>query len=261
MCKTLHTEPARRAVVEAPCAAWTPDRFFAGPLVRGKPPLRPRSEPAIPVTDRQQRILEWLKKLFPHEALLFEGAIRLRADPANPCRARLVAHAYREICSGLANINGQDSRKLINELVEKLVRSAEALRPLLEQTPVSGADPRPKSRDPVSVPWEVLEVVRELIAAYSEQPKGAVRAQQLLDRLNGREARTDAEISPTASRWHRMARAFTGCCHDRNSDEAVLLAKLDVESEFLEETLISSVAEGAVDNLSALDEILGQTNE
>jgi hypothetical protein len=213
------------------------------------------------VTERQQRILEWLKKLFPHEALLFEAAIRLRADPPLPCRARLIAHAYREMCSGLANVNGQDSRKLIHELVEKVVRSAEALRPFLHQTLVSGADPRPRTRDPIPVPWEVLEAVRGLIEAHSAQPKGAARAQALLDRLNGRDPRPDAAISPTASRWHGMARVFTACCHDRRSDENELLAKLDVESEFLEATLISSVAEGAVDNLAALDEILGQTNE
>ena len=113
----------------------------------------------MPLTERQQRVLEWLHKLFPHEALLFEATIRLRADPAVPCRARLIAHAYREMCSGLANVNGQDSRKLINDLVEKLVRNAEVLGPLIDETPVSGADPRPKSRDPVPVPWNVSAAI------------------------------------------------------------------------------------------------------
>jgi hypothetical protein len=214
----------------------------------------------MPLTERQQRVLEWLNKAFPHEARLFEAAIHLRTDPAVPCRARLIAHAYREMCSGLANVNGQDSRKLINDQVEKLVRNVEVLGPLIDETPVSGADPRPKSRDAVPVPWSVIESLRELIAAHSSQPKGAARAQALLDRLNGREARPDAEIGPTASRWHRMARVFTACCHDRDRDDAELLDRLDVESQFLEATL-SSIAAGAVENLAALDDILGQTNE
>jgi hypothetical protein len=211
------------------------------------------------VTDRQRRILEWLGKVFPHEARLFEAAIRLSENADLPCRARLVAHAYREMCSGLANINGQSSRADINGMIDRVARELEALGPVFDETLTSGSDPRPRALEPVPVPRKALTAIRELIAARSAQPKGPARAQALLDRLYERPTIAEAAISPTASRWHQMTGAFVRCCHDRDADDSVLMNSLEAEAQFLEETLIS-FTEGAVENLTALDDVLGQAN-
>jgi hypothetical protein len=56
-----------------------------------------------------------------------------------------------------------------------------------------------------------------------------------------------------------MTVTFQRCCHDRESGDSDLMNSLEAEAQFLEETLIS-FTEGAVQNLTALDDILGQTN-
>jgi hypothetical protein len=210
-------------------------------------------------TERQRRILEWLKKILPHEGSLFESALHLWGHADLPCRAQLIAHAYRELCSGLANINGQSTRTDIYNLVDRVAQRMQELGPAPEATPTSGDDPRPAARESILVPRKMLEAVRELVDTRSAQPRGAARAQALFDRMHAREVRPDAEISASASRWHEMTGIFVTCCHDRDSDDAELIEILGTEVEFLEETL-SSFAQGAVENLAVLDEILGQAN-
>jgi hypothetical protein len=211
-------------------------------------------------TDRQQRILEWLRKVYPHEARLFESALWIRADPRIPCRARLMAHAYREVCSGLANVGGQSSRVEILGLVDKLVESLQRSGLVLKESPIAGDDPRPRAEEPVAVPCPVIRALSELVTARSAQPKGLARAQELLDRLHARRAIGNGEFTPTALRWHAMNETFVSCCHDRKRDDTELLeSRLEAEVQFLEETL-SSVAAGAVANLAVLDEILGEAN-
>jgi hypothetical protein len=211
------------------------------------------------VTNRQQRVLEWLSKVFPHEALLFETAIRLSTHTDLPCRARLIAHAYREMCSGLANVNGQTSRTDFKGMIDKVARALGPIGPVIDENLTSGIDPRPRTREPVTVSWKAMTAIRELVAARSAEPKGAARAQALLDRLHERQSAADAAISPTAKRWHDMTETFQRCCHDRESHDSDVMNLLEAEAQFLEETLIS-FTEGAVENLTALDDILGQAN-
>lgn len=210
-------------------------------------------------TVRQRRILQWLDKINPHGARMFETALRVRGNAALPCRSRLVAHALREVCSCLENLNGQTSRVTLDALAEKLVQAAITCGFSFESSPTSGADPKPKGRDPIPIPWKVAGAVRELIGAHTARPKGTMRAQALLDRLHGRQQTPTAEVTPTATRWHRMAQTFTRCCHDRLSADSELFSELDAEVEFLEE-MLSSFTQGAVENLSALDEILAKAN-
>lgn len=210
-------------------------------------------------TVRQQRILDWLKRVIPHGARLFETALRVRDDATIPCRSRVIAHAFRELCSCLENLNGQTNRVKLDALAEKLVQAVSASGFTFEDTPISGGDPRPKGRGSIQIPWKVAQAVRDLITAQTAEPKGPVRAQALLNHLHGRKQNVLTEVSATAGKWHQMARTFTRCCHDRHSDDLVLLKDLEMETVFLEE-ILSSFVEGAVDNLAVLDEILAQAN-
>src|SRR5580658_6222536 len=83
---------------------------------------RPKS---MILTDRQQRILDWLRRVYPHEARLYESALWIQDCPSIPYRARFIAHAYRELCSGLANSGGQSSRLELHDLVKNLAKAVE----------------------------------------------------------------------------------------------------------------------------------------
>ena len=210
------------------------------------------------MTERQLRILEWLQRQFPHEGRLFESAVRLRADETIPARARLIGHAYREMCSGLANVNGQTRRVDIKGLLDALARHLRNEGIRLEETPGPGNDPKPRSQSPVTLRWKTMKAVQKLVDAHSSELRGPSRAQALFDRMHARES--SAEVSPSAARWHEMTQAFVYCCHNRDAEDSSLLTnRIDPLLDFLEETL-SSFAQGAVDNLNALDDILGQAN-
>jgi hypothetical protein len=210
------------------------------------------------VTERQQQILEWLRRQFPHEGQLFESAVRLRADETMPSRARLIGHAYREMCSGLANVNGQTKKVDMNQLLDSVARHLQDEGITLDETPLAGDDPIPKVRAPITVRWNTMKAVKALVGAHAAQPRGPSRAQALFDRMHGRPP--TEEVSPSATRWHEMTRTFVYCCHNRDTADAVLLTeRIDPELDFLEETL-TSFAQGAVANLNALDDILEQAN-
>lgn len=211
-------------------------------------------------TDRQRRILDWLRKVYPHEARLFESALWINAHASIPYRARFMAHAYRELCSSLANAGGQSSRLELPNLVKKLAEAVEKAGVILDETPITGDDPTPKAQEVLTFPHSAVTALRQLLTAHAAQPRGAARAQHLLDRVLAPRTNTDGQIMPTAQRLHAMNETFVACSHDRNSDDVELLAgKLTAEVEFLEETL-SAAAAGAVENLSALDDILDQAN-
>jgi hypothetical protein len=210
-------------------------------------------------SERQRRILDWLTKEQPYQGYLFESALHLWAQEGIPCRARLLAHAYRELCSGLANVNGQSSRTDILGLVDQVVGEVRVLGLGVDVTPALGMDPRPPSSEPILIPWKVVRAVRKLVDGRTADPKGAARAQAMFDRYYARAVTPDAEISPSASRWHKMNNQFVGCCHNREDADTDLIGILRGEVEFLEVTL-DTFSQGAVDNLNGLDEILAQAN-
>ena len=211
-------------------------------------------------TARQQRILDWLRRVYPHEARLFESALWIQACPGIPYRARFIAHAYRELCSGLANSGGQSSRLELHDLVKTLAKAVERAGLVLDETPIVGDDPRPKAQETLTITHSVVGALRPLLAAHTAPPRGMARAQLLLDRVLTRRSDASGQIMPTAERLHAMNETFVACCHDRKADDGELLkGKLATEVEFLEE-LLSAAAAGAVENLSVLDEILDHAN-
>ena len=213
----------------------------------------------IPI-DRQQRILDWLRRVYPHEARLFESALWIQTCPDIPYRARFVAHAYRELCSSLANSGGQSSRLELHDLVKSLTKAVEKAGVVLDETPIVGDDPKPKVQETLTIPHSVVGALRALFAAHSATPRGIARAQLLLNRLLARRGDAGGQIMPTAERLHAMNETFVACSHDRKTDDGELLSgKLATEVDFLEE-LLSAAAAGAVENLSVLDELLDQAN-
>src|SRR5947207_15994620 len=54
-------------------------------------------------TPRQAAIVGWLRRVNAHAGDMYESALWLTAHEQMPCRGRMIAHAYREICSMLMN--------------------------------------------------------------------------------------------------------------------------------------------------------------
>src|ERR1700675_1995696 len=64
---------------------------------------------------RQADILNWLHRAHPHAGQMFESALWIVADSRIPCRGRMIAHAYREICTVLMNEYSSNSREVLSD--------------------------------------------------------------------------------------------------------------------------------------------------
>src|SRR2546430_11796561 len=62
-------------------------------------------------TPRQAAIVGWLRRVNAHAGDMYESALWLTAHERIPCRGRMIAHAYREICSVLLNEYSSNSRE------------------------------------------------------------------------------------------------------------------------------------------------------
>jgi hypothetical protein len=208
------------------------------------------------LTPRQAAILAWLQRVDAHAGALFESALRIAEDEGLPCRGRMIAHAYREICSMLMNEYSSNSRDVMRDKVAAFAAEFRKLGISLDLP--SGSSPEPDSA-PTSVPQSFLRAAAEVVTSYSATDTARVRTRAVIEGLaNWRGPKAD--VGPTADRWFEMSRFFAKAAHDRETPDAQLMGgQLRQEVQFFEETL-SAFAESAVTNLDALDEILEDAN-
>jgi hypothetical protein len=207
-------------------------------------------------TPRQARILAWLQRVDAHAGALFESALWLAEDQRIPCRGRMIAHAFREICSLLMNEYSSNSRDVTRDKVTAFAVEFRKVGIWFEVP--SGASPEPDSRLS-RVPQSFLRAAAEVVSSYSATETARVRARAMIEGLAERRGPL-TDVGPTADRWFEMSRFFTKAAHDRETSDAQLMeGQLQREVRFFEETL-SAFAESAVSNLDALDEILEDAN-
>jgi hypothetical protein len=212
-------------------------------------------------TVRQTRILEWLSKAYAHAGRLFEAALHMSAAEEIPCRGRMIAHAYREICSELMNRYSSQSRDELMPLLDNFADEFEGLD-------LAGAAPGPSAHtvaienEPggITVPLTFIETAERVVQHHRSEPKGRARAIRMFEGMQLVPGAVSAVI-PTAERWFQMSKYFVRCAHDRKTDDAQMLeGKFAEEKEFFEATL-SSFADSAIDNLNELDGILENANQ
>jgi hypothetical protein len=207
-------------------------------------------------TPRQATILAWLQRVDAHAGALFESALWIAQDDRIPCRARMIAHGYREICSMLMNEYSTNSRDVLRDKVAAFAVEFRDLGVSLDVP--SGSSPEPDSA-PTLVPRSFLRAASEVVTSHGATETARVRARAVIEGLGNRRAPT-ADVGPTADRWFEMSRYFAGAVHDRVTPDAQLMeGQLRHEAQFFEETL-SAFAESAANNLDVLDEILEDAN-
>lgn len=207
-------------------------------------------------TSRQATILAWLQRVDAHAGALFESALWIVEDERIPCRGRMIAHAYREICSMLMNEYSSNSRDVTRD---KVAAFAVEFRKLGISFDVpAGSSPEPDSA-PTPVSRSFLMAAADVVTSHSAMDTARVRARAVIEGLANRQG-PQADVGPTADRWFEMSRFFAKAVHDRETPDAQLLeGQLRQEVQFFEETL-SAFAESAVSNLDVLDEILEDAN-
>jgi hypothetical protein len=207
-------------------------------------------------TPRQATILGWLRRVDTHAGALFESALWIAEDERIPCRGRMIAHAFREICSMLMNEYSSNSRDVTRDKVTAF--AIEFRRLGISFDVPSGSSPDPDS-EPTPVPQSFLRAAADVVTSHSATDTARVRARAVIEGL-GNQRGPQADVGPTADRWFEMTRFFAKAAHDRDTPDAQLAAgQLRQEMQFFEETL-SAFAESAVSNLDALDEILEDAN-
>jgi hypothetical protein len=207
-------------------------------------------------TARQALILDWLNRAHPHAGGMFESALWIAADERIPCRGRMIAHAYREICSVLMNEYSSNSREVLGDKLNKFI--GEFLKLGISFDAASGASPEPDSA-PVSVSQSFLKAAVAVARVQTSTDNARARARAIFEGISGRHG-SRPDVGPTADRWFRMSAFFPKWAHDRTTPDAQMMeGQFKQEVEFFEETL-SSLAESAVSNLDSLDDILEDAN-
>lgn len=188
---------------------------------------------------------------------MFESALWIASNDRIPCRGRMIAHAYREICSMLMNEYSSNSRQELRANLDALVVEYRNLRVGFDVE--YGTSPTPDGSS-TAVPDTFLEAVGEVVRIHSTADNARVRARRLIEGL-ARHRPTQPDIGPTSDRWFEMARFFAGHAHHdgKTADAEFMQGRFGDEVEFFEETL-SAFAEPAAQNLDALDEVLENAN-
>lgn len=191
---------------------------------------------------------------------MFRSALEIGANAEIPCRGRMIAHAYREICSDIMNQYSPNSREEIKPLLDALADEYEELG-FAELDPGNVATtPVENDGEQMAVPRSFLRATGRVVVLHRRQPKAKERARAIFEGMQP-DGRSAAGIGPTAERWYRMSRFFVECVHDRTTDDNEMMqGQFSEEAEFLEATL-NSFATPAILNLDELDDILENANE
>jgi hypothetical protein len=192
---------------------------------------------------------------------MFQSALEIAESAAIPCRGRMIAHAYREICSDITNRYSPNSREDIKPLLDDLADEFEALN-LSRAESGPGVSEPPIENDPgqIGVPGTLIRATGRLVVWHRREPTGRERARAIFQGLQP-ERRATAEIGPTADRWFKMSKFFVSCVHDRTTDDQEMMqGQFQEEVEFFEATL-DSLATPAIGNLDELDNILEDANQ
>ena len=132
-------------------------------------------------TERQSSILVWLGKVYPHSGRMFQSALQIAANADMPCRGRMIAHAYREICSEIMNPYSPQSRVESKPLLDELSDKFEALNVTsAERVPAALA---PIENDPrqIAVPHSFIRATERLVSWHRKEPTARERARAIFE--------------------------------------------------------------------------------
>lgn len=230
------------------------------------------AEGAVPTgpdcwTSRRIELRGWLQRNAPSLAELYEGGVRLISVTPVPGRARLVAHAVREIRNRLPDvISGVKSGALL-----QYKNRLDALARVWERSglPVDGSLPDTTVRltgDPPETPdipidrrvlLEVAGLVRDHMTVREKPQDAAIR---LFEAIAPENRALRDSLLPVIRQWLSITEWFVGRAHDSgqtdaDGDETEFRAKFE-----LFESILAALVRGFFSTVRELDEILEDTN-
>jgi hypothetical protein len=230
------------------------------------------AEEAVPAepdcwTSRRIELRGWLQRNAPSLAELYEGGVRLIFVTPVPGRARLVAHAVREIRNRLPDaISGVKSggvlqyKNRLDELAGVWERSGLPMDGSLPSTTRGPTGDPPETPDiPVDrrVLIEVAGLIRDHVTARERPQDAAIR---LFEAIAPENRVLRDSLLPVIRQWLSITEWFVGRAHDSgqtdaNYDETEFRAKYE-----LFEAILAALVRGFFSTVRELDEILEDAN-
>lgn len=219
-------------------------------------------------TSSRVELREALFKIAPYLGELYEGAVLLFYECAIPGRARLIAHAVREIANALPEkIAGHsfpkrfDPTNDLDELVRARNRYGFPLDGVLTNSDDTGMDTALTDRS-VRVPRRLFNKMSYLIKRHDQsRMTNREKAVALFKACDPQNPNHIELLIPVLEQWLDVVQCFAGPVHDRKrSDDEILQGKLLVQFEIFETGLRALTTDFFGTASEELDEILENAN-
>jgi len=177
------------------------------------------------VSERQKRIINWLREVEPELGELYEGALEMIKNRSFPGRDRLICHAVREIRNRLPNaVAGKYAVERLNY--------PEEVTPIAKAWKKAGLESVYKKKSDETgiepgqyVPREVLVLVNRLIRRHGEvKDRKEANARRLLIALEPENEQLRWSLAPVVDKWIEETEWFVDRVHVGkavNEDELV----------------------------------------
>jgi hypothetical protein len=218
-------------------------------------------KPARPVqlTQRQLHLLERLREHDQALGSLYRASVTMVRDRSFPARARLIAHAVREIRNRLPDAvagprsGGRlDYKNKMDGLARAWDRAGVVTSPLVKRDEENRAAVDRK----VALPVRLVRKIEKLISEHKNvRERKKEKAWRLIQVAAPETAGARQHLEACAYHWYQVTEWFVGIAKGGTTDEATL------ESNFEHfEALLTSVLGHFFEAVDGLDEILEDAN-
>lgn len=238
----------------------------------------------MPITSERNQCLRWpdstiwtrprvelreaLFKIAPYLAELYQGAVLLLYRCYIPGRARLIAHAVREIGNGLPEkMTGKsfparfDPTEQLDTIVAEWQKGAFSSDVRLTIPEDATAD-IVGDKGFVRVQLSLFEKLSKLVKCHGEsRTTNREKAEELFKACDPQNAAHIELLVPVLKQWLDVVRWFGGLCHERKrSDDEILQGNLTDQFDIFETGLRALTGDFFGTISEELDEILENTN-
>ena len=181
------------------------------------------------VSERQKRIINWLKEVETELGELYEGALRMIKNRSFPGRERLICHAMREIRNRLPNaVAGKNAVELLiyQEEVTPIAKAWDkaGLEGVYEKQSTKASNEPGKF-----VPRDVLVLVNKLVKKHREvKNRKEENARRLLISIEPENEQMRSSLTPVVEKWIDVTEWFVERAHvGKAVDEDELVAHFE----------------------------------
>lgn len=219
-------------------------------------------------TPARVELREALFEIAPYLAELYEGAVVLLYQCSVPGRARLIAHAVREIGNGLPEkMTGKSfpTRFDPTDQLDNIVTAWDKCGFSNDGRLTIPDDARMETiqdKQPVEVPPELFEKLSKLIKRHRQsRTSNREKAVELFKACDPQNPRQIELLVPVLEQWLNVVRWFVGLAHERRrSDDEILQGNLMTQFQDFETGLRAMTTDFFGTVSEELDEILENAN-